>query len=136
MKLVDQDTLERLRWRFPAGSEVELVRMDDAQAPQPGTRGKVMFIDDAGTIHIEWDTGSTLGAVYGVDEILPVCPICQNTYSAHPAVSRKDNKTLICPDCGLRQGMCEYGIPIDLQNTLLELIHEKESELKSLSETK
>ena len=32
--------------------------------------------------------------------------------------------------------MCEYGIPIDLQNTLLELIHEKESELKSLSETK
>ena len=95
MKMIDKNPLERLRWEFPVGSEVELVRMDDSQAPQPGTRGKVMFIDDAGTTHVAWATGSTLGVVYGMDEILPVCPICQNAYSAHPAVSRRDNKTLI-----------------------------------------
>ena len=136
MKMIDEDSLERLRWRFPAGSEVELVRMDDPQAPLPGTRGKVMFVDDVGTVHVNWDTGSTLGAVYEEDEILPVCPICQKAYSRHPAVSRRDSRTHICPDCGLRQGMCESGIPIGMQETLLELVHEKESELEILSKKK
>ena len=136
MKMIDEDSLDRLRWRFPKGSEAELVRMDDPQAPPVGTRGKVMFVDDVGTIHVNWDTGSTLGAVYEEDEILPVCPICQKAYSRHPAISRRDNRTHICPDCGLRQGMCEYGIPIGLQDTLLKLVHEKESELENLSKKK
>ena len=136
MKTVSPDTLERLRWRFRKGTTVELVRMDDPQAPSPGTCGKVMCVDDMGTVHVNWDTGSSLGAVYGADEILPVCPVCRKAYSTHPAISRRDNKTLICPDCGLIQGMCDYGIPISLQETLLELVHEKEMVLKELSERK
>ena len=115
MKMIDKNALERLRWRFPVGSEVELQRMDDVQAPPPGTRGKVMFIDDDGTIHVAWNTGSTLGVVNGVDEILPVCPICQNAYSAHPAISRRDSETLICPDCGMREAMGAVGFKKEFQ---------------------
>ncbi len=39
--------------------------MDDPQAPQPGTLGKVIAVDDIGTIHVAWATGSGLGVAYG-----------------------------------------------------------------------
>ena len=29
-----------------------------------------------------------------------ICPICGNPYTGHPALSRTDDKTEICPDCG------------------------------------
>ena len=32
-----------------------------------GDKGTVNHVDDMGTIHISWDCGSTLGAVYGED---------------------------------------------------------------------
>lgn len=31
------------------------------------------------------------------------CPICKKSYKNHPALSRKDNKTEICPECGQRE---------------------------------
>lgn len=34
-----------------------------------------------------------------------ICPRCGNKYSAYPALSRKDNKTEICPDCGTREAI-------------------------------
>ena len=30
---------------------------------------------------------------------MAVCPLCGRTYHGAPALSRTDNKTLICPDC-------------------------------------
>lgn len=35
--------------------------------PPVGTKGVVEFIDDIGTIHVEWENGSSLGVVYGED---------------------------------------------------------------------
>ena len=35
----------------------------------PGLKGTVKAVDDMATIHIAWDNGSSLGAVYGVDII-------------------------------------------------------------------
>lgn len=29
-----------------------------------------------------------------------ICPVCKKEYTAPPAISRKDNKTKICPVCG------------------------------------
>lgn len=43
--------------------------MDDSFAPKRGTLGKVFYVDDAGTIHVKWTNGSTLGIVFGVDKI-------------------------------------------------------------------
>lgn len=50
------------------GIRVRLIAMDDKQAPPKGTEGTVQFVDDAGTIHVQWDTGSSLGLVPGADE--------------------------------------------------------------------
>ena len=126
MKQIDKNTLERLRWRFPADLEVELVRMDDEQAPPLGTRGKVMFVDDNGTVHVNWDTGSSLGAVFEVDKILPVCPICHKAYSEYPALSRTDNETLICSECGMREAMNIVGFKKEFQEEVIAETKKKE----------
>lgn len=36
------------------------------------------------------------------------CPRCGNIYSDYPALSRVDNKTEICPDCGIREALDDY----------------------------
>lgn len=67
MKVIDSKALEKLRKMYPIGAKVELVKMDDAQAPPVGTMGVVEFIDDIGTIHVKWENASSLGVVYGED---------------------------------------------------------------------
>jgi len=48
----------------------EFVAMEDPFTTlQPGDRGTVNHVDDSGTVHIFWDSGSSLGAVYGIDQI-------------------------------------------------------------------
>lgn len=59
--------IEELRKTYPQGTKLRLISMDDVQAPQPGTIGTVDFIDDAGTIHMRWETGSSLGLIPGTD---------------------------------------------------------------------
>jgi hypothetical protein len=56
-----------LRDEYPQGCRVELVKMDDVQAPPAGTCGTVAYVDDIGTIHLKWDNGSSLGVVFGED---------------------------------------------------------------------
>ena len=34
-----------------------------------GLRGKVIHVDDTGTVHVSWENGSSLGAVHGFDRI-------------------------------------------------------------------
>lgn len=31
------------------------------------------------------------------------CPKCNQYYSGYPAISRKDNKTEICSECGMKE---------------------------------
>lgn len=38
----------------------------------------------------------------------PVCPICGQDYEEHPAISRKDNKTKICPNCGVGEAFLDF----------------------------
>ena len=59
-----------LRRQYPKGARVALVRMNDPYTKlRPGDLGTVDFIDDAGTLFCRWDNGSTIGAVFGEDEI-------------------------------------------------------------------
>ena len=67
MPFPSHEIVERLRREYPAGTRVELVRMDDVQAPPIGTRGTVLGVDDIGSIMVAWDTGSGLSVAYGVD---------------------------------------------------------------------
>ena len=38
-----------------------------------------------------------------------ICPLCGKLYSGVPALSRTDNQTPICPDCGIRQALEIHG---------------------------
>lgn len=69
MRFPNREIVERLRSEYPAGTRVELVRMDDAQAPAPGTKGTVLGVDDTGSLLVRWDNGSGLNVVYGKDVV-------------------------------------------------------------------
>ena len=57
----------RIRKQYPAGTRVELVRMDDPQAPPIGTKGTVRGVDDIGSIMVAWDNGCGLSVAFGGD---------------------------------------------------------------------
>lgn len=65
-----KDTVEHLRKQYPSGTRVELVHMNDPYSKlRPGDQGTVDFVDDTGTIFCSWDSGSSLGVVYGEDAV-------------------------------------------------------------------
>ena len=67
MRFPNKEVVEHIRSQYPAGTRVELVQMDDAQAPPVGTLGTVWGVDDTGSIMAHWDNGSGLNVVYGID---------------------------------------------------------------------
>ena len=42
--------------------------IDDNITVPPGTQGTVHHIDDAGTVFVRWDNGSTIGLLPGTDQ--------------------------------------------------------------------
>jgi hypothetical protein len=67
MRFPNKEVVERIRRQFPVGCRVELLRMDDVQAPPIGTKGTVIGVDDTASIMVSWDNGSGLNVVYGED---------------------------------------------------------------------
>lgn len=67
MRSPSRETVKRVRREYPAGTRVELIRMDDVQAPPPGVQGTVIGVDDIGSLLVRWDNGSGLNVVYGED---------------------------------------------------------------------
>ena len=65
----DRETVTRVRAEFPPGTRVELVWMDDPQAPPIGTKGTVVRVDDIASMCMRWDNGSSLHVVYGEDVV-------------------------------------------------------------------
>lgn len=74
MRIISQEALQVLRAQFPKGTRVELLKMDDPQAPPIGTYGTVLGVDDIGSILVSWDSGGSLNIVYGEDECRIVEP--------------------------------------------------------------
>ena len=52
-----------------------------------------------------------------------VCPKCGQEYTAAPALSREDNATLICPDCGTREALEFIGVSTEEQEKIISIIH-------------
>ena len=69
MRTPRPEIIERLREDFPVGCRVELIRMEDVQAPPVGTKGTVYGVDDTGSLMVSWDNGSGLNVIYGVDRV-------------------------------------------------------------------
>lgn len=72
MRFPNDEVLKRLRECYPAGSRVELLEMDDIQAPPAGTKGTVYGVDDTGSLLVHWDNGSGLSVIYGEDIVRKV----------------------------------------------------------------
>ena len=51
------------------------------------------------------------------------CPLYGQQYTGRPAISRTDNKTPICPDCGTREALQGLGISTAEQEEIIEAIH-------------
>ena len=62
-----KDEFKEIHAEFKEGCRVELVKMNDKQAPPIGTKGTVFGVDDAGSIMVSWDSGSHLSIIYGED---------------------------------------------------------------------
>ena len=72
MMLPTKAEIECLRVTFPAGTRIELIEMDDPQAPASGTKGTVNGVDDTGSLLVHWDSGSSLNVIYGIDKVRKV----------------------------------------------------------------
>ena len=55
--------------------------------------------------------------------VTDVCPKCGQLYKGKPALSRYDGKTLICPDCGVREALESIGVDVIEQEEILAAIH-------------
>lgn len=53
-----------------------------------------------------------------------ICPRCGKEYTGRPALSRADNQTPLCPDCGTREALESIGVDTAEQDKILKAIHE------------
>lgn len=64
--------VDEIRQKYKEGMVVRLIYMNDKYAVNSGLRqgsiGRIRNVDDIGTIHVVWDSGSTLGLIEGVDK--------------------------------------------------------------------
>lgn len=68
MRFPSKEIVERVRSQYLVGTRVELMQMDDVQAPPIGTRGTVTGVDDTASVMVRWDNGSHLNVVYCEDK--------------------------------------------------------------------
>ena len=69
MKIPTRREVEQIKARYTKGLRIELIQMNDPQAPPVGTRGRIIALDDLGNIVVAWDNGCGLNVVPGVDRI-------------------------------------------------------------------
>lgn len=60
---------------------------------------------------------------------IKICPRCGMAYHEPPAISRTDNQTLICPDCGTREALESIDVDREEQEEILEIIHRQRRRL-------
>ena len=75
-----RNEVERIKEQYPVGTRIELISMDDPYAPvESGMMGTVVIVDGAGTLHMKWDNGRTLGIVPGEDQFRVISKPAEET---------------------------------------------------------
>lgn len=64
--------VELLKRRYPAGTRVRLLKMEDPNAVPIGTLGTVEDVDDVGSLIVQWDNGRQLHVLHGIDEVAKI----------------------------------------------------------------
>lgn len=67
MKFPSREDVAIIRARYPEGTKIDVVDMDDPQPVPSGTIGTVIGVDDAGQLMMRWENGSSLSLVPNVD---------------------------------------------------------------------
>ena len=60
---------------------------------------------------------------------IKICPRCGQAYHEPPALSRIDNQTPICPDCGTREALESMDVDQEEQEVILAIIHRQRRNL-------
>lgn len=60
---------------------------------------------------------------------IKICPRCGQVYHEPPALSRIDNQTLICPDCGTREALESIDVGQEEQEVIFAIIHRQRRNL-------
>lgn len=58
MNFPSKEIVEKVRAEYPVGTRVELVKMDDVQAPPVGTKGTVIGVDNTASLLVDWDNAA------------------------------------------------------------------------------
>lgn len=68
MKELSRQKVQHFKDIYPPGARITVDNMPDDPRPIPsGTKGKVIAVDDIGTIHCTFENGRQLGLIPGVD---------------------------------------------------------------------
>ena len=70
MKCGTREYVDMIKMKFLKGTRIKLDAPvnDDFSKLKAGDEGTVVCVDDVGTIHMKWDSGSGLGLIYREDE--------------------------------------------------------------------
>lgn len=82
MKFPSKDIVEKVRAEYPIGTRVELVKMDDVQAPPVGTKGTVRGVDDTASLLVDLDNGCVPVVIW---EVTPSDEKALDRYEGYPA---------------------------------------------------
>lgn len=66
--MIDHVEVEKIKGKYKTGMIIKLKVMLDPLPVEPGTIGKVKFVDDEGQIFMDWNNGRTLPLVPDLDE--------------------------------------------------------------------
>jgi len=68
-KVLTEAQLKFREKQYPKGTRVELISMDDPynKILHEGSKGTVTRVDPMGDLEVDWDEGSSLKLIYGVD---------------------------------------------------------------------
>ena len=68
MNGIHPEMLKQLKEYYTTGTRVMLIRMSDPYTNlRQGDRGTVSFVDDIGSIHVNWDSGGNLAVLFSED---------------------------------------------------------------------
>lgn len=56
------------------------------------------------------------------ETVVKICPKCGKNYKGHPALSREDGITAICPECGTREALESIGVSLAEQDRIIQSI--------------
>ena len=72
MRFPTHKQVEEMRALYPKGTRIELVKMDDVQAPPVGTKGTVKGVDDTASLLVDWDNGCGLNVIHCEDIVIKI----------------------------------------------------------------